>query len=128
MTGLTVSSVLASQGEPPFIAGLVTPTSDLADMLVHPSNAFVVHILSAAHRRLAQHFAGDLAAPAELLVAESSFHGPLLAAVGDRLLCRTTSAKPFGWSLLIEAEIESAQVAQAGKGLAFYHGAYHVLG
>ena len=32
-TGLTVSSVLISQGEPPFLAGLVTPTSDLADML-----------------------------------------------------------------------------------------------
>jgi hypothetical protein len=36
--------------------------------------------------------------------------------------------KAFGWSLLIEAEIEGAQVAEAGKGLAFYHGAFHVLG
>jgi hypothetical protein len=77
---------------------------------------------------LAQHFAGDLAAPAELLVAENTSHGPLLAAVGDRALCRTTSVKPFGWSLLVEAEIESLQVAGKGKGLAFYHGAFHVLG
>lgn len=127
-TGLTVSSVLISQGEPPFLAGLVTPASDLADMLGHSSDRFVVHLLNAGHRRLAQHFAGDLAAPSELLVASNSLHGPLLAAVGDRLLCRTISVKPFGWSLLIEAEIEGAQVAEPGKGLAFYHGAFHVLG
>lgn len=128
LTGLTVSSVLISPGEPPFLAGLVTPTSDLADMLGHSSDRFVVHLLNAGHRRLAQHFAGDLTAPDELLVASNSLHGPLLAAVGDRLLCRTTSVKAFGWSLLIEAEIEGAQVAEAGKGLAFYHGAFHILG
>ena len=127
LTGLTVSSVLLSEGEPPKLAGLVTPSSDLADMIGSSSDRFVVHLLGAAHRRLAQHFAGDLAAPSELLVAEGSLYGPLLVAVGDRRLCRTTSVKPFGWSLLVEAEVESVQVAQAGKGLAFYHGAFHVL-
>ncbi len=128
LTGLTVSSVLMSQGEPPLLAGLVTPSSDLADLLGHSSDRFVVHVLGAAHRRLAQHFAGDLAAPAELLVASNSTHGPLLEAVADRVLCRTTSVKPFGWSLLVEAEMEGLQVADAGKGLALYHGAFHVLG
>ena len=128
LTGLTVSSVLMSQGEPASLAGLVTPGSDLADLLGHPSSRFVVHLLGAPHRRLAQHFAGDLAAPAELLVADNSTHGPLLDVVADRALCRTTSVKPFGWSLLVEAEVEGVQVAEAGKGLALYHGAFHVLG
>jgi flavin reductase (DIM6/NTAB) family NADH-FMN oxidoreductase RutF len=128
LTGLTVSSVLMGQGEPPVLAGLVTPTSDLADMLGHPSARFVVHLLGAAHRRLAQHFAGDLPAPAELLGARPSIHGPQLTAVADRVLCRTTSVKPFGWSLLVEAEVEGLQVAAAGQGLALYHGNFHVLG
>jgi flavin reductase (DIM6/NTAB) family NADH-FMN oxidoreductase RutF len=128
LTGLTVSSVLMSQGEPPLIAGLVTPSSDLADTLEDSSGRFVVHLLGAAHRRLAQHFAGDLPAPRELLAAASSLHGPLLTAVGDRVLCRTTSIKPFGWSLLVEAEVEGLQVTEPGKGLAFYHGTFHTLG
>ncbi len=128
LTGLTVSSVLVSQGEPPLVAGLVSPSSDLADMLGNSSDRFVVHLLGGSHRRLAQHFSGDLPAPAELLAATGSLHGPLLAAVGDRALCRTTSIEPFGWSLLVEAEVEGLEVAEAGQGLAFYHGAFHTLG
>jgi 3-hydroxy-9,10-secoandrosta-1,3,5(10)-triene-9,17-dione monooxygenase reductase component len=125
--GLTVSSVVLSEGEPAMLAGLVTPLSDLADVIGRPPAYFVVHILGGAHRRLAQHFAGELPAPTEMLAVRASDHGPLLEAVGDRLLCRAVSAKPFGWSLLVEAEVEEIQVREAGHGLAWYHGAFHTV-
>jgi flavin reductase (DIM6/NTAB) family NADH-FMN oxidoreductase RutF len=126
--GLTVSSVVLSEGEPAMLAGLVTPLSDLADVVGRPPGYFVVHLLSAAHRRVAQHFAGDVPAPAEMLAARQSAHGPLLEAVTDRLLCHAISTKPFGWSMLVEAEVDEIQVGDAGRGLAWYHGAFHVVG
>ena len=125
--GLTVSSVVLAEGEPPMLAGLVTPTSDMADAVGQSPGCFVVHLLGAAHRRLAQHFADDVPAPAEMLTANYSDHGPLLDAVGDRLLCHAVSTKPFGWSLLVEAEVDDVHVAQASRGLAWYHGSFHVL-
>jgi 3-hydroxy-9,10-secoandrosta-1,3,5(10)-triene-9,17-dione monooxygenase reductase component len=125
--GLTISSVLLAQGEPPVLAGLVSPSSDLADRLAAPPGRFVVHLLAAAHRRLAQHFAGDVPAPPELLATTPSDHGPLLVAVGDRILCHAVSVKDFGWSLLAEAEVDGVEVADAAKGLAWFHGAFHTL-
>lgn len=125
--GLTISSVLLGQGEPPVLAGTVTPSSDLADLLAAPPGRFVVHVLGAAHRRLAQHFAGDVPAPPELLATTSSGHGPVLAAVGDRIFCHAVSVKAFGWSLLVEAEVDAMDVAGTGNGLAWFHGAFHVL-
>jgi 3-hydroxy-9,10-secoandrosta-1,3,5(10)-triene-9,17-dione monooxygenase reductase component len=126
--GLTVSSVVVSLGAPPMLAGLISPASDLAEVLEISSAArFVVHLLNSGHRRLAQHFAGALPAPEELLVTRPSAHGPVLEAVTDRILCRMTASKPFGWSTLVEAEVEGTEVGEPGKGLAWYHGAFQVL-
>ncbi len=126
--GLTVSSVVVSQGAPPMLAGLISPASDFADVLgASASGRFAVQLLGSAHRRLAQHFAGELPAPSELLATRSSLYGPLLEAVTDRLFCRMTDSKPFGWSLLVEAEVEAAEVGEPGRGLAWYRGAFHVL-
>ena len=127
--GLTVSSVVLSQGAPPMLAGLISPASDFADVLIaSASGRFVVQLLGSGHRRLAQHFAGELPAPEELLLTRPSPHGPLLEKVPDRLFCRMTGNKPFGWSLLVEAEVEGTEVGDpAGKGLAWYHGGFQVL-
>lgn len=126
--GLTVSSVLIGQGDPGMLAGLVSPLSDLTGA-VQPSGApFVVHVLSGGHQRLAQHFAGGLPAPPELLHSSPSPYGPVLDAVPDRAFCRSVGAKPFGWSLLVEAVVEAVEVSRAGNGLAWYHGGFEVLG
>ena len=126
--GLTVSSVLMSQGEPPMLAGLISNESELADALeASSSGRFVVQLLGAAHRRLAQHYSGELPAPANLLAVAETPRGPVLEAVPDRVFCRVSSSKSFGWSLLVEAEVEDIEVGEAGKGLAWYHGGFHVL-
>jgi flavin reductase (DIM6/NTAB) family NADH-FMN oxidoreductase RutF len=127
--GLTVSSVVLSQGAPPMLAGLISPASDFADVLTaNASGRFVVQVLGSPHRRLAQHFAGELPAPEELLTTRPSPYGPVLEAVADRVFCRATGHKPFGWSLLVEAEVEATEAGDAGKGLAWYRGAFQVLG
>ncbi len=124
--GLTVSSVVLAQGEPARLAGLVSPDSDLADELAAGA-PFVVHVLSDDHRRLAQHFAGILPAPEDQLALVPSPHGPVLEAVGDRLLCRVEDNGPFGWSLLVRATVEAVEVATARAGLAWHRGAFHRL-
>ncbi len=126
--GLTVSSVLIGQGDPGVLAGLVSPLSDLASAIQQSGAPFVVHVLSGGHQRLAQHFAGELTAPPDLLGTSPSPYGPVLDAVPDRAFCRSVAAKPFGWSLLVEAVVEAVEVSPAGNGLAWYHGGFEVLG
>lgn len=128
VVGLTVSSVLFSQGEPPVLAGLLSPLSDLAGVLEKPGAGFVVHVLGADQRRLAQHFAGELPAPESMLVSTASAHGPLLEAVPDRAFCRSSAAKTFGWSLLVEAVVEKIEVAPTKNALAWWHGQYRSIG
>ena len=126
--GLTVSSVLMGQGDPGVLAGLVSPLSDLASAIQRSAAPFVVHVLSGGHQRLAQHFAGELPAPPELLGTSPSAYGPVLDVVADRAFCRSVAAKPFGWSLLVEAVVEAVEVSPAGNGLAWYRGGFEVLG
>lgn len=125
-TGLTVSSMVLAQGTPARLAGLIGPDSDLAETL-EATGAFVVHVLDDRHRRLAQHFAGVLpAAEADLAVADSP-HGPVLAAVEDRLYCRVEERRPFGWSLLVAAAVEGTGVGPPAPGLAWHRGSFQRL-
>lgn len=126
--GLTVSSVLVGQGDPGVLGGLVSPLSDLGSAIQHSAAPFVVHVLSGGHQRLAQHFAGELPAPPELLGTSPSAYGPVLDVVADRAFCRTVAARPFGWSLLVEAVVEAVEVSPVANGLAWYHGGFEVLG
>jgi flavin reductase (DIM6/NTAB) family NADH-FMN oxidoreductase RutF len=125
---LTVSSLVVGQGEPPVLAGVISQSTDLADAVSTSSARFVVQLVGAGQRRLAQHFAGELPAPPELLATELTPHGPVLEALADRMFCRVTSSKPFGWSLLVEAEVTDVEVGEQGKALAWYHGAFHEVG
>jgi flavin reductase (DIM6/NTAB) family NADH-FMN oxidoreductase RutF len=111
------------------VAGLVGPLTDLGEHLASvPGARFVVHVLGSGHRRLAEHFAGDVPAPEEMLATATSAFGPLLRAVPDRLFCRTVSTRDFGYSLLVEAEVADADVATSGPGLAWYRGSFWPLG
>jgi 3-hydroxy-9,10-secoandrosta-1,3,5(10)-triene-9,17-dione monooxygenase reductase component len=127
--GLTISSVLLAPGEPSLIAGLVSPATDLGEFFAAGSagsaTSFVVHVVGASHRRLAQHFSGEL--PGESVAVSASAWGFVLDGVEDRLFCRARSTREFGWSLLVEAVIEAAEVGPAGRALAWYHGEYRVL-
>jgi 3-hydroxy-9,10-secoandrosta-1,3,5(10)-triene-9,17-dione monooxygenase reductase component len=124
--GLTVSSLIVAQGEPPELVALLGPDTDLVEA-IEASPRFVVHVLSDSpvHRRLAQHFAGILPAPDDLLGTEASDYGPLLSAVADRLYCRATVQHQVGWSLLVTGVIDQVLLAPPRPGLAWYRGRFH---
>ena len=124
--GLTVSSLMVVQGQPGRLVGLVGPDTDLAEAM-EGTGAFVVHLLAdrPEHRRLAQHFSGSLSADPELLQVEPSPHGPRLLAAPDQLDCRVSSHHPFGWSELVEAEIEEVRLGPPRSGLIWYRSEFH---
>lgn len=123
--GLTVSSLVLAQGQPGRLLGLIGPDSDLADA-IDRTGRFVLHLLTdhREHRRLAQHFAGSLSAPTELLQIEASPHGPRLLAAPDQLACRVSDHRPFGWSELYEGEIDEVRLGPARSGLLWQHGEF----
>lgn len=124
LLGLTVSSLVLAQGEPPMLAGLLAPGSELAETVCVTGARFVVHLLRDGDQRLAQHFSGELPAPAEQLVTQPSGYGPVLSQVTDRLACRCLAWHDFGWSLLVQAQVDEVTVGPARPGLAWYHGAF----
>ncbi len=127
--GLTVSSLLVAPGEPGLLAGVVSPTTDLGDLLAgEGGTSFTVHLLRPGHRRLAQHFAGQLPAPPEQLAVAVTPAGPALEVVDDRIFCRATGVSSFGWSLLVQAEVLEVELGRPGPALIWSAGAYHSLG
>jgi flavin reductase (DIM6/NTAB) family NADH-FMN oxidoreductase RutF len=127
LVGLTVSSLVVAPGSPARLAGLVSPATDLAEAVCAPGARFVVHVLGPPHRRLARHFAGELPAPPADLAAVASDHGPVLAQVADRLACTTSTWRDFGWSVLVEAEVDEVALGPGGPALAWYHGNFTTI-
>lgn len=127
--GLTVSSLVIAPGQPGRLAGIVSPTTDLGDLFASGSaKAFTVHILGQGHRELARHFAGDVPAQQAALRVEVGAAGPALAVVSDRIYCRDATCRAFGWSLLVEAEVQTVELGERRGALAWWSGAFVELG
>lgn len=126
--GLTVSSVMVGLGEPARVLALLDPDADLTERLVAEETA-VVHLLSAGDEDVAEAFAGTAPAPGgpfRLREWEQTSHGPALA---DRsqILVRLESTRPVGWSVLVDAVIESVSLLPRDDALEHRRGRYHHL-
>lgn len=127
LAGLTVSSLLVADGDPGRVAGLVDDESQLWDA-IERSRRFAVVQLEADERLRGDEFAGLMPAPGGLFRGtgwRQTEYGPVPA--GDRTWagCVLTEARPFGWSLLVEATIEAVTLGAAGGGaLAHLRGRY----
>ena len=78
--GLTVASVLVAEGQPARLLGLIDPTSAFFEA-VQETRVFVVHVLAAADRALAERFSEvrpPIRGPFERLEVAESPWGPLL--------------------------------------------------
>ncbi len=127
--GLTVSSLVVAPGEPGRLAGVVNPTTDLGDLFASGSaTAFTVHILGRGQRALARHFAGDVPAPQGELRVEAGAAGLAIAGVSDRIYCHKATCHPFGWSLLVEAEVQAVELGERQVPLAWWSGAFVDVG
>ncbi|MDQ3931761.1 MAG: flavin reductase family protein [Actinomycetota bacterium] len=105
---LTISSLLVAEGESALLLGLISDVSELW-AAIQDSAAFVVHVLHANHRRLADRFALRIPAPgglfADLEVSESPW-GPILGEVKTRAYCRLESTSSVGYAQLATGRIE----------------------
>jgi 3-hydroxy-9,10-secoandrosta-1,3,5(10)-triene-9,17-dione monooxygenase reductase component len=89
--GLTVSSVLVAEGEPARLLGLIDPTSAFL-AAAQETGAFVVHVLAAGDRALAERFSEvrpPIRGPFERLEVADSPWGPVLGGAAP--------ARPAGW-------------------------------
>jgi len=123
---LTVSSVLVAEGEPARILGLIDPTSALWEA-AREAGAFVVHLLLAGDRALAERFA-EIRPPIRgtftgLEVAASPW-GPLLGGRRSWAACRLAGSAPAGYAELVEGVIERLELDDGDDPLGWFRGGY----
>jgi 3-hydroxy-9,10-secoandrosta-1,3,5(10)-triene-9,17-dione monooxygenase reductase component len=118
-----------ADGEPGRVLGLVDDESDFWDALER-SGRFAVTPLTGDDQQLADRFAGLMPAPGGLFAAgdwAGTDYGPVPAGAGAWAGCRLDAHRPFGWSLLIEATIETVHLGDAATPLLHHRGRYRRL-
>jgi 3-hydroxy-9,10-secoandrosta-1,3,5(10)-triene-9,17-dione monooxygenase reductase component len=123
--GLTVSSVLVEEGDPPCVLGLVAPDSSLWDAVLS-SKRFVVHVLDRGQTRVADQFAlrypGD---PFDGTSNTPSEYGPVLNDIKTRSSCSLSGYLEGGYSLIIRGAIEAVTLdPNPTQPLIHYRGRY----
>ncbi len=126
--GLTVSSLLISDGDPPELIGLIDPDSDLADAIAR-HGTIAVSLLNRSDHALAEAFAGTAPAPGgpfRLAQWTDTDWGPVITGTSAWLGARVhQEPRPAGWALLIQAVIEQVELAQpTDEPLAHLRGRY----
>ena len=126
--GLTVSSYLVATGEPGRVVGLLHADSDLLERLDDTGTA-VVALLGWRDRELADVFAGVMPAPGGPFrqgTWEQTGWGPRLSSAPTWMGVRLdrTTTHDVGWSVLVEATIESALVGPDESPLVHRRGRY----
>jgi flavin reductase (DIM6/NTAB) family NADH-FMN oxidoreductase RutF len=125
--GLTVSSVLVVEGDPPSVIGLIAPLSDLWDGIAE-TKRFVVHVLSQDKRRLADDFAGRYPGPDAPFGdhdASDSQWGPVLAVAPPRVFCQLGGVMQAGYFNLVRGDIDTIEIEDEPlPPLIHYRGSY----
>lgn len=127
--GVTVASVLVVEGEPALLLGLLGPLSDFYEAL-STSRRFLVHVLAASQRRLAETFAGRYPTgdPFEHVGVAATPWGPRLEGVGTVAGCELVGGSEVGDSVLVRGAIGHLELAEpAPAPLVWHRGAYQRL-
>jgi 3-hydroxy-9,10-secoandrosta-1,3,5(10)-triene-9,17-dione monooxygenase reductase component len=128
--GLTVSSVLVAEGQPARLLGLIDPTSAFFEA-AQENRAFVVHVLAAGDRALAERFSEvrpPIRGPFERLQVAESPWGPVLGGSRPRAACRLVGSAPVGYAELVEGVLEQLELPDLDDPLAYLHGSYRSVG
>ena len=124
--GLTVSSVLVAEGQPARLLGLIDPTSAFLEAM-QEARAFVVHVLAADDRSLAERFSEvrpPVRGPFDRLEVAESPWGPVLGGKRPRAACRLAGSVTVGYAELVEGVIEQLELPDLEDPLAYLHGSY----
>ncbi|HWC31792.1 MAG TPA: flavin reductase family protein, partial [Actinomycetota bacterium] len=125
-TGLTISSVVVADGQPPSVLGLMKDTSDLFAS-IQESGRFVVHVVERDDRALADRFAGLRPSPGGLFAGEEvedSEWVPVLTRLVNRAYCRFVSERAAGYQRLVEGTIEQIDLDELESPLVLFRGRY----
>lgn len=128
-TGLTVSSLVVIEGEPPHVVMVVGPTSDLWDLVVE-TGRLIVHICREDDNGRADVFAGLRPSPGGVFAdspTEMTEWGPLLTDIPDRAYCTVSQREEIGYSGLVTARIDEIEVSNLGNPLVYFRGKYRAL-
>lgn len=128
--GLTVSSLLVAEGEPARLLGLIDPASSFWEAM-REAGAFVVHVLAAGDRPLAERFAENrppVRGAFEGLAVASSPWGPVLDGRRPVAACRLAGSTTVGYSELVEGVVEQLELHDLDDPLAWLHGGYRTVG
>lgn len=113
--GLTVTSLMIANGEPPRVLALLDPDAEFTEEFEDGGRA-VVQLLSWRHRDLADMFAGTAPAPGGMF-AQAEFTvtpwGPLLSGAGGWAGVRLESTADVGWSRLVTCTLDEVTLPDA---------------
>lgn len=127
--GLTISSLIAAEGEPAHVFFLVGTDTDFYDVM-EATGRFVVHVLSDADRDAADVFAGLRPSPggvfAGLEVVDGDY-GPELQRFATRAYCRFDGGTRETYHLLARGAIDRIELSDLADPLSYFRGAYRHL-
>jgi flavin reductase (DIM6/NTAB) family NADH-FMN oxidoreductase RutF len=129
-TGLTVSSLVVAEGDPPLLYSLLGPTTDLVERIAQ-TGRFLVHVCEAGHRRTADVFAGLEPSPGGLFAGRQvtqTGHGPLLGGFRATAGCTVVSSREESFNLLVTARIDDVGTDEVRDPLTYFRGGYRRLG
>ena len=123
--GITMSSVLVVEGNPPEVLGLVDPLSAFWHA-VQETGSFVVQVLGADQVDIARQFALQLPVdPFEGVALTSTQWGPAIDNVTTRAGCLLMHSVEAGYGSLVRARIDEIIVDDvANRPLIHYRGLY----
>jgi flavin reductase (DIM6/NTAB) family NADH-FMN oxidoreductase RutF len=104
-----------ADGDPGRLLGLIDEESDLWSA-AEAAGVFAVTLLTPDDRQLADRFAGLLPAPGGAFQGQrwrDTPHGPVPEEPRTWVGCRIDSARPVGWSLLVEGVIAHVEITDA---------------
>jgi flavin reductase (DIM6/NTAB) family NADH-FMN oxidoreductase RutF len=102
--GMTVNSFASVSLDPPLVLWSVARESDRAGTFER-AGFFAVHVLSAEHRSLAQHFAAFGSEFDGIDIEEGQGGVPLLSTFSARFECRTAARHPGGDHVILVGEV-----------------------
>lgn len=127
--GLTVSSLMVAEGDPPMVVALIGTTTDLWEA-IEATGRFVVHILDDSRRDDADAFAGFRPRPGGPFAGVAVEHtdwGPMLVDVPNRIYCRRSTVTDLPFHALVLAEIERVEIDDLEDPAVYFRGEHRRL-
>ncbi len=126
--GLPVTSTLLADGDPGRLLGVLDAESELYETLTG-TGRFTVQVLDPAHQRVADEFAGVVPVPGGAFRNHgwvATDWGPVLQGARTWAGCRSDTARPLGWGMLVEATVEYVEIGES-EPLVYHRGRYRTL-